>query len=124
MRNRIVLTMGDPAGVGPEICLKLLARLESDSSPVIIGDVGELRRQAEGLGLALHVVEIDSPASSRPEHSKVEVVQAGSLSHPVTMGRVDAGCGQIAFDCVKAAIDLALSGEIDGMVTAPSWNIE
>ena len=65
MRNRIVLTMGDPAGVGPEICLKLLARLESDSSPVIIGDVGELRRQAEGLGLALHVVEIDSPASSR-----------------------------------------------------------
>ena len=119
MRNRIVLTMGDPAGVGPEICLKMLARQASDSSPVIIGDVGELRRQSERLGLAQHVVEIDSPASSRPDQGKVEVVQAGSLSHPVTMGRVDAGCGQIAFDCVKAAIDLALSGEIDGMVTAP-----
>ena len=119
MRNRIVLTMGDPAGVGPEICLKLLAGLESDSSPVIIGDVGELRRQAEGLGFALHVVEIDSPALSRPEHGKVEVVQAGILSDTVTMGRIDAACGQIAFDCVSAAIDLALSGEIDGIVTAP-----
>ncbi len=119
MRNRIVLTMGDPAGVGPEICLKLLSSQTTDALPVIIGDVGELRRQSERLGLTLNIVEIDSPALSQPEQGKIEVVQAGCLPNPVTMGCVNAVCGQIAFDCVKKAIDLALSGEIDGIVTAP-----
>ncbi len=119
MSKRIVLTMGDPAGVGPEVCLKMLANYELDTRPVIIGDVDELRRQAEGLGLALHIDEIARPSLSRPEAGKIEVIQAGGLPDPVTMGQVDAACGQIAYDSVKLAIDFALSGEIDAIVTAP-----
>jgi 4-hydroxythreonine-4-phosphate dehydrogenase len=119
MKNRLVLTMGDPAGVGPEICLKLLAHHDLDSRPVIIGDVAELRRQSSHFGFDLHIEEIDSPSKSNPEKGKVEVIQAGQLAKPITVGEVDPECGQIAFDSVKLAIDFALAGEIDGFVTAP-----
>jgi len=119
MNNRLVLTMGDPAGVGPEICLKLLANHDVGIRPVIIGDCAELARQSLRLGLPLQIAQIDSPSASSPEPGKVEVLQAGSLPRPVIMGQVDACCGQIAFDSVKLAIDLALAGEIGGLVTAP-----
>lgn len=111
--------MGDPAGVGPEICLKLLAHHDLDSRPVIIGDVSELTRQSNRFGFGLNIEEIDSPLSSKPEKGKVEVVQAGQLLKQITMAQVNPDCGQIAFDSVKLAIELALAGEIDGVVTAP-----
>jgi len=119
MNKPLVLTMGDPAGVGPEICLKLLANHKLDERPMIIGDVGELARQCIRLGLPLQIVEVAGPALSAPEKGKVEVIQAGHLAAPVTMGQADPDCGQLAFDCIKLAIELALAGEIGGIVTAP-----
>ena len=123
MNNRIVLTMGDAAGVGPEICLKLLANHTLKTRPVILGDVKELKRVSEQLGLALRVEEIASTAVSQPEEGKAEVVQVGELDAQLNglgvTGKVSASCGLCAFECVKHAIELALAGEIDGIVTAP-----
>ena len=60
---RIAVTMGDPAGVGPELCLKMAAepRLLARCVPIVFGDAGVLERVAAGLGLAMpkRVVSLD-----------------------------------------------------------------
>ena len=54
-RPRIAVTMGDPAGVGPELCVRMLghAALAETCVPIVFGDIGVLRRAAAHLGLPL-----------------------------------------------------------------------
>ncbi len=107
MKN-IAVTMGDPAGIGPEICLHLLARSggPANARPIIYGDLGILREVAEKLSLPL------------PEPGLVR-----ELSHfeigAITPGRVEAATGAAAFAYISQAIDDALAGEVIGVCTAP-----
>ena len=102
----IAITMGDPAGVGPEIIAKLVVDPVRPGAPLlVIGDRGAMRR-------ALAVLGADEEA--------VEVIQAGEpLAPDLPMGRIDARCGAAAFAYVQRAIDLALGGEVRAIVTAP-----
>jgi len=99
--------MGDPAGIGPELCLRLLAHAGTAlvARPIIFGDAGVLRRVAEKLALpfdATRVVDLDAIAAE-----------------DVVPGRIDARCGEAAYRYVIAAIDAALAGEVDAIATAP-----
>jgi 4-hydroxythreonine-4-phosphate dehydrogenase len=104
---RIAVTMGDPAGIGPELCLRLLTHAGTVlvAQPIIFGDAGVLRRVAEKLALpfdATHVVDLGAIAAEE-----------------VVPGRIDARCGEAAYRYVIAAIDAALAGEVDAIATAP-----
>jgi 4-hydroxythreonine-4-phosphate dehydrogenase len=104
---RIAVTMGDPAGIGPEICLRLLAQadLARVCTPVVLGDIGVLRRVGEKLKLPFD--------ASR-------VVDLGAVAvEDVLPGRIDARCGEAAYRYVVAAINAALAGEFDAIATAP-----
>lgn len=108
--KRLAITMGDPAGVGPEVCLMLLQRADAAipaAQPIIYGDRKLLRRIAERTGLPLPREEAVRDIPSLPD--------AGA----VRCGQVDAACGQAAYDYLTTAIDAALAGEIDAIVTAP-----
>ncbi len=121
---RIAVTMGDPAGIGPEICLHLLndPGLAQHCTPVVFGDAGVLRRVA-----ALLQISFSAPVLTReawPEASAVltgpavldlQCVAAGA----VVPGRVDARCGDAAFRYVTASIEAALAGQVDAVATAP-----
>jgi len=99
--------MGDPAGIGPELCLRLLTHAESAhvAQPIIYGDAGVLRRVAEKLALPFDVAR---------------VVDLGAIAaEDVVPGRVDARCGEAAYRYVIAAIDAALAGEVEAIATAP-----
>jgi 4-hydroxythreonine-4-phosphate dehydrogenase len=114
----IAITMGDPCGIGPEICAKLFA----DGLPraaFVIGDLGVLRRAVAELRVPLDVVLINSPAEALGRHGTLDVLSWSTLPDDLPVGQVDARAGQAAYDYVVKAIDLANAGEIGAIVTAP-----
>ncbi len=120
----IAVTMGDAAGIGPEIVVKTFATAEStaDHLSFVIGDAGVLRRQATALGLALEIREVDSVADVAPRAGMLDVLRvpgARPLPEDLPVGVVSAAAGQAAFDAIRLAIELAVSGEIAGICTAP-----
>jgi len=117
----IAITMGDPAGIGPEVCLHLLANAEitRDCIPVVFGDAALLKRVAKQTGQAF-TAEIlsaqDWPAQpTSPSVLDLQCIDADS----VTPGRVDARCGEAAFRYVMAAIDAGIAGEVAAVTTGP-----
>ncbi len=106
MTKPLAITMGDPAGIGPEIIAKLAAGPNRPDVPLLV--IGDQRVMAR----ALSEVGADLGA--------VKVLQAGdSLPADLTPGRIDARAGAAAFAYIQRGIDLALAGEVRALVTAP-----
>ncbi|MDH0863331.1 4-hydroxythreonine-4-phosphate dehydrogenase PdxA [Mitsuaria sp. GD03876] len=120
----LAITMGDPLGVGPEIVVRLA--MASEPAPMrwfAVGDEGCLARAARMLGLPLTLRAIaavgELPAEA-PRAGELFVMQAdGPFPADATPGRVDARAGAASHANVQRAIDLALAGEVAGIVTAP-----
>jgi 4-hydroxythreonine-4-phosphate dehydrogenase len=114
----LAITMGDPAGIGPEIVATFFASGVSTPA-IVIGDVGSLERAAKALSLPLAVRPIQAPADARYAPGTMNVVAVSALPADLPLGVVDARAGQAAYDYITTAIDLALKGQIAGIVTAP-----
>jgi 4-phospho-D-threonate 3-dehydrogenase / 4-phospho-D-erythronate 3-dehydrogenase len=115
---RIAVTLGDPAGIGPEICLRLLddTALAQVCTPIVFGDASVLSRVATQLNLpftAPVMTELGSP--SAPTVLDLRCIDAAAL----TPGRVDARCGDAAFRYVMASIEAGLAGRVDAVATGP-----
>jgi 4-hydroxythreonine-4-phosphate dehydrogenase len=123
-RPRIAVTMGDPAGVGPEVCLHLLASEEMKSvcTPVVFGDLGILRRVAEQTNLPLSAAVL-RPAEWKQTWGKIQqpsILDLKALAaDDVEPGRVSAATGRAGFTYVDRAIDAALAGQVAAVSTAP-----
>lgn len=103
---RIAVTMGDPAGIGPEICLKALSdpAMREAAEFVLVGSGELLRRCAATVGLRwpeVEVAEIEAPTGS------------------IVPGVVSAAAGAAAYETIRRACALARAGAIDAIVTAP-----
>lgn len=113
--------MGDPAGIGPEICLHLLndASLAAHCVPVVFGDAGVLHRVATQLQIPFTTPVLDRanwPAALGTRAVlDLQCVDAAA----VMPGRVDARCGDAAFRYVLASIEAGLAGQVDAVATAP-----
>ena len=121
---RISVTMGDPAGIGPEICLHLLnnAEIMNHCVPIIFGDAGVLRRVAEKLVLPftapiLNTTQWQSRCHELRTPAVLDLQCIGA--DDFTPGKVDARCGDAAFRYVIASIEAGLVGEVDAVSTAP-----
>jgi 4-phospho-D-threonate 3-dehydrogenase / 4-phospho-D-erythronate 3-dehydrogenase len=119
----LAVTVGDVAGVGPEVTAKALLGhddLRAECTPVVLGDVGVLRA---GVALAGGdpdaVRQIAHPREATNEPGTVEVVQVGDPLPPVPLGALSPVAGDAAYRFVVAACDLAKQGAVDGIVTAP-----
>lgn len=118
----VVLTMGDPAGIGPEIiALAVRERPGLLRQVVVAGDVATLQRaMACTPGAAIPIQPIDHLALlPQVPLGSMAVVQACDLPNPVALGRVSAQAGQAAADCIRFAAHAALSGQVRAVVTAP-----
>jgi len=116
-RPRIAVTMGDPAGVGPEIVVQALRFPEvvSVCRPVVYGDAGILRRAAAVLGQA---VEVADGGESGP--GRIVVRSLSSLSpDEVPFGRISEAGSRAMADYIREAARDALAGRVDGVVTCP-----
>lgn len=116
VRDVIAVTMGDPAGIGPEICLKALAahRVTAACTPVIIGSEHVLARAAQKLNLPLpHKYAKDETKFHQPGF--IDLGDPGEF----TPGRVSANCGRAAFEYIEFAIEKTTASIFDAMTTAP-----
>ncbi|MEM6784987.1 MAG: 4-hydroxythreonine-4-phosphate dehydrogenase PdxA [Bacteroidota bacterium] len=133
---RLVFSMGDPNGIGPEVVLKALAdpRLRGQIRPAIAGSIGTLRAHAERIqansdnaGLALprlisaYETDVRERLAAPPDaNAPVPVLELrpGSVRLP-DFGATTAEGGAVAMEAVAAGIDLCQRGEADALVTAP-----
>ena len=120
--------MGDPAGVGPELCLRALADpgVRRLCAPVLFGNLSVLERVSKATGLPLPKgLRIIRPARGGADLGNLEAdsavlvdceVAAGAALEP---GKVNAACGAAAYSFIETAIHEALAGRIAAVVTAP-----
>ena len=115
----LAVTMGDAAGIGPEITLKALAALDPAARPLVIGDATWLEALRDVLGLELDIRVVAGPGAPVAATNAVRVLDAVRVPATVRRGHVSAAAGAVAHDAIRSAVDLALEGRIDGIVTAP-----
>ncbi|MDN8543074.1 D-threonate 4-phosphate dehydrogenase [Erwinia sp. BC051422] len=122
MSKIIAVTMGDPAGIGPEIIIKSLAEGELSGAPaVVVGCASTLRRiMAMGITPQAELRIVNSVAEAHFAPGIINVIDE-PLADPDALkpGVVQVAAGDLAYRCVKRATELALAGEVQAIATAP-----
>jgi 4-hydroxythreonine-4-phosphate dehydrogenase len=131
MNETFLLTMGDAAGIGPEIIARAFAGFSQDlAGCVVVGDVATLRRASAlvaanpapgtlpALPLPVAQIETHDAAAGLPPRC-IGVLQKCELPAPIPYGLVSGLAGKAAAECIVWAARAALSGEVAGLITAP-----
>ncbi|MDR7375537.1 4-hydroxythreonine-4-phosphate dehydrogenase [Rhodoferax ferrireducens] len=122
MMQPIAITLGDPAGIGPETIAKAFRDApDATQGCFVAGDVGTMRRAAQLLGqpgLPVALIGASAEVWAVPPRC-IPVLQITELLAPVPHGQISALAGKVAADCVLWASRAALRGEIAALVTAP-----
>jgi 4-phospho-D-threonate 3-dehydrogenase / 4-phospho-D-erythronate 3-dehydrogenase len=117
----IIVTMGDGAGIGPEVVVP--AVLDADTlarcRPVVVGDLHRLQRAAELRGLAPEFVAVERPDEAEPGPDRVTVIDLGLLPDDLPFGELSPVAGEAAYQYIRVAAELAMSGAVHGICTAP-----
>ena len=114
--------MGDPAGVGPEIAVKALLKLEVKNvcTPVLIGDLGILRRTVKQLKLKVKFSVLDDPKEAVGKLGIIEVIDLKNVDlDSFKIGKISVEAGRAAIQYVKKASELALGKQVDAVTTGP-----
>jgi 4-hydroxythreonine-4-phosphate dehydrogenase len=120
MRPRLLITLGDVAGIGPEIVARAWPELVEIARPVVVGDPAWLRRAVALVGSSARVVAIDRPDAVEPTTLAIPCLTGSTVElGGVEIGRISAAAGRAAYDFLCKAIDLTLAGEADAIVTTP-----
>jgi 4-hydroxythreonine-4-phosphate dehydrogenase len=118
---RIGITMGDPAGVGPEVVMKALAHPEVyvQCRPLVIGDAKQMARAKALLKLNLEIFSIANSKEAKFRHGTIDVIDLAVLPADIPFGKVSAAAGEAAYRYIERGVKLALEGAIDALCTAP-----
>ncbi len=122
MKPLIGITMGDPAGIGPEIIVKALNKPEiyDKCRPVVIGDKWAMEDALRIANVSLEVRVTKDMSDVLCKHGVIDVYDMDNLKlDKIPHGKVDAVCGKAAGEYIEKAIYMAMDKEIDAMVTAP-----
>ena len=118
----LAITMGDPAGIGPETIVGAWAdeMLHQQCRAVVVGHPTILRRAVSLLGSPAEVAEVGSPDELRSNSTTIPCIAAGSDDITgIEPGKIDAQAGQAAYEAVVTAAELARRGHVDAITTAP-----
>lgn len=122
MTKIIAVTMGDPAGIGPEIIIKALAEGELSGTKAVVVGCAATFRGILGLGITpaaeLRIIDDVSQANFAP--GVINVIDE-PLANPDALvpGKVQKEAGDLAYRCVKRATELAMAGQVHAIATAP-----
>ncbi|MEL6815780.1 MAG: 4-hydroxythreonine-4-phosphate dehydrogenase PdxA [Cyanobacteria bacterium J06598_3] len=116
-KPRLIMTLGDPAGIGPEIVLKTLGdrTFETQADISIIGDRTQLQKTYEALKTSTPNIELRDPASI----NVIDIETPAAVRAGIVTGIGNSSSGEVAFRTLEAAIALTLQGNFDGIITAP-----
>jgi 4-hydroxythreonine-4-phosphate dehydrogenase len=118
--KRIGITMGDPAGIGPEVTVKGLAALAGRGgldrfTPIVYGTRSVVAEAARQLGCPVELVAGDAAAA----WPQLALVETGAAQAPIAVGTVSKEAGRLAFAAVERAIADAMAHRLDAIVTGP-----
>jgi len=120
-RPLVAVTMGDPAGIGPEIVVKALVsgEIQKVCRPIVIGSLSYLRWTAEVLGVQAPFTAIGDLTGPEPR-DLIEIIDIDNIQPgQVALGLVSAKAGKVAMEYVKCAAESCLRGDAAAMATAP-----
>lgn len=109
MKTTVAITMGDPAGIGPEVVLKAVtsSKVKRLCRPAVLGDEVVLRYLAKKMGIGWPAADI-------------RIINLSSLNpEEIRPGRPDSACGRAMMRYVEEAVLMAMDGDVDAMVTGP-----
>lgn len=122
MTNIIAVTMGDPAGIGPEIIIKSLVEGKLNGAPVVVVGCAQTLRRILAMGITppAELRIIDRPEQAQFSAGTINVIDE-PLADPqgLCAGEVQAQAGDLAYRCIKRATALAMAGEVFAIATAP-----
>src|SRR5579872_5067746 len=121
-RPILAVTMGDPAGIGPEIAVRALLSPEvrDVSRSFLIGDARVFERALSVCGLSARLNRIDGPEAIADQAGVIDVVHQQTVDPDgLQMGKVQALGGEAAYAAIRSSIELAMAGRIDGIATTP-----
>lgn len=120
-RPIIAITMGDAAGIGPEVIVKALAHTDvyARCRPLVIGDAGRLEEAIALCALALRVARVPRPQSGTYAGGGVDCLDLGLIPKGLAFGVLSKVAGEAAYRYVEKATALAVAGEVDAICTAP-----
>jgi len=118
----IGISVGDPAGIGPEITAKALSLREIYElcKPLVVAEAGMMKEAVKFSNLDLKIKAVSSPKEGLYQFRTIDLldlknIDAKSIRHKV----VSAECGRVSFEYIKKVIELAMAKEIDATVTGP-----
>lgn len=122
MKPIIGITMGDPAGIGPEIIIKSLSNpaVYEDCNPLVFADMGVMRAALQICKSEMKLHPVSNVKDALFQFGSIDVFDMANVDFAaLEYGKVSPMAGNAAFESIHKVIDLALSGEIDATVTAP-----
>lgn len=118
----LLVSSGEPAGIGPDLCLKL-AFNQLDRPIVILGDKAILAERAKLLGLSVRLIDFEPPFKLSSENLKLEpselLVWSLPVARPVKAGQLDCENAAYVLALLERGLQACLQGEFAGLVTAP-----
>jgi 4-hydroxythreonine-4-phosphate dehydrogenase len=117
----VAITMGDGAGIGPEVIVRALLDETAMSycDSVVIGDAKRLAQAAEVLGLEVEIVIVDKVAAAVKAPGRINVIDLDLLPADLAWGELSAVAGHAAYEYLRVAAELAVRGDVQAICTAP-----
>lgn len=118
----IAVTMGDPAGIGPEIVAKSIAdKATFDVARcIVIGDKKVMEKAIKIVGADLKVNVVESPADGDYSYGVLNMIDLDNIDMSMfEYGKINAMCGQAAFDYIKKSIEITMDKQADAVATTP-----
>jgi len=117
----IAITMGDAAGIGPEIIMKAMAgsQVHAFCRPLVVGDAARLRQAGDIVGKPLRVASIAEPSQARCQPGNVDCIDLPLVPADLPFGRTSAVAGEAAFRFIERAVRIVEAGGAQAICTAP-----
>ncbi len=121
MKPILGITMGDAAGIGPEVIIKALAnqRIYELAHPVVIGDRKIIQRALPIVHSELKLRILNNLDNFVAEYGVIDILDLNNLPEDLPFAQVDPRAGKAAYEYIEEAVNLAMGGKIHAIVTAP-----
>lgn len=115
------ITMGDAAGVGPEIIVKALENkyIYDEGCPLVFGDAKIMKRAIKIIGSNLKCNIISEPSEGKYEFGTIDIIDLDNLPEDLPFAKVDGRAGKAAYEYIEKAVYYAMKNKVHAIVTAP-----
>jgi 4-hydroxythreonine-4-phosphate dehydrogenase len=117
--NRIAITPGEPAGIGPDLCIELAQRPPADTQCVVVADPNLLQERAALLSKPLTLTEFNSAELAKPNAPGELFIVPVTLAAKAIAGELSVANGKYVLETLRTASDLVLNKTLDALVTGP-----